>query len=187
MANPLVDRFLGAGLLEFGLFGKAEIPFRLNLHLLPSYPKLLKHLADSAQGYLTGLVVDRLICPASSLPFGVTVSQQTGIPLVYSRGSDQPGVFDLVGAYDVGHPALLLTNIRDGGKEVPSLIGRACKVGLEVHSALAIVDYGQKAPSGLNVVALLSFADALEYLAQSGKLPQGQARAAHDWLGQRFG
>ena len=182
MTNPLTSHLMEAGLLEFGLFGKEEIPFRLNLHLLPAYPHLLKQIAESAQAHLTRLPVDRLICTPSALPFGVALSQQTNIPLVYSLGSEQPGVFDLVGAYDVGHPALLLTNIWGGRGDITALVDKARKVGLEVNSVLAIVNYGKGAHDGLNLIVLLSLPDALAQLTESGKLPHGQAHAVRDWL-----
>lgn len=101
-----VDDMLRAGLVQFGLFGPDGAPVKLNCELLPAYPDILAQVAASAAEIATQPLPDRLVCTAQAVPLGVALSLRTGVPLVYSRGSDGPGVEDLVGAYDVGHPAL---------------------------------------------------------------------------------
>lgn len=185
MTNPLANQLVKTGLLEFGLFGREEVPLRLNLQLLPAYPHLLKEVAKRARERIAGLQVDRLVCKHPSLPFGLVLSQQTTIPLVYSLDTDQPGVLDLVGAYDVGHPALLLTNTFDVDDGTAEVVEKAGNVGLEIASVLAIIDLSKNTRSGMNVVALLKLRDVLAHLTESGLLPHGHAEFVRDWLDQR--
>src|SRR4051794_36965583 len=101
--------------------------------MLVSYPDILDQAALEAQSIVSTLNVTRLLCTPDAIPFGVAVSLRTGIPLVYSRGAGEAPVFDLIGAYDIDHPTLLLTN-SVGWNEFPAaLVKGAHRVGLEVH------------------------------------------------------
>src|SRR5690349_104106 len=116
--NPLVTLLMDAGLLQFGSFieqGK-ETPFRANFEMMPSYPDVLSQVANELarlipRGAEDDAVtpentIDHLLCTWDSLPLGVALSLRTNVPLVYSRGSSAEPVHDLVGAYDIGHPAV---------------------------------------------------------------------------------
>ena len=183
VGKNLIDSFVEAGLLQFGRFGANGIPFELNLQLLPAYPGILRNIAEQAHTLFEEVRFDRLVCAFDSTPFGVALSLQSDIPLVYSRGSDLSGVYDLVGAYDVGHPALLLVNVWEDNSDVHQLVGKARHVGLEIDTVLTIVDYGIKSPNGLSVWSLLYLAEAVVRLVDAGRLPPGQGRAVLDWLG----
>ena len=183
MPKPLLETFIEAGLLQFGLFGEEESPIRMNLHLLPAYPDILAQIAETALHHIDHNHIERLVCDAKSLPFGVATSLRSGIPLVYSLGSDQPGVFDLVGAYDVGHPTLLLTNTWRGNADGVALIKKARAVGLNINTVLTVFDYGKRSTDSLEVRALLRLADIIPQLVESGELPPGQAQAIAQWLG----
>ena len=180
--KDLVDHFLDAGILQFGLFGTDEAPFKLNLQLLPAYPGILEQIAAEAQTDFQDLSINRLVCAADALPFGVAASLKTGIPLVYSLGSTLPGVHDLVGAYDVGHPVLLLVNTWTANSEVTSLIDKAGTVGLKIITVLAIMDCGGKPPGDIEGRALMKLTDVVARLADEGKLPPGQGQTVIDWL-----
>ncbi|MCZ2095261.1 MAG: hypothetical protein LC121_03125, partial [Anaerolineae bacterium] len=129
LAQGLID----AGLIQFGWFwrGGETVPVALHLDMLASYPDLLQLVALEAQNKVAGLHANRLLCAANALPFGIAFSLRSGVPLVYSRSSADAPVFDLVGAYDIGHPALLLTNSVGDGDAHAALVSAARRVGLE--------------------------------------------------------
>ena len=108
------------------------------------------------------------------MPFGVALSLRTGIPLVYSRGAGEAPVFDLVGAYDIGHPALLLTNSVGWRGSPDTLVKRARRVGLEVHTLLPIIEASAliAAPDELPMLPLLRLDEIVRELAQEGQLCQ---------------
>lgn len=167
----MIHDLLDTGLIQFGLFGEDERPIQLNFHLLPSYPDVLAQLADRAAATISEGEYDHLVCDRDSLPFGVAVSQRTAIPLVYSTG--QPGVYDLVGAYDVGHPALLLANTWHKG--LSALIEKAGRVGLDIVTTRVIASNG-------DIPSLIDLPEMVETLRQDGFLPSGQADAVQQWL-----
>lgn len=179
----LVNALLKAGLLQFGSFDGA--PFKVNLELLPSYPAILGQIGKLASGHIAQIQPERLVCTSDALPFGIVLSMKCDVPLVYSLGSDAPGVHDLVGAYDVGHPSLLLVNSWQPDIALLQLIDKASHVGLEINAVLALLDYQVDDHPGsrfLDVFALLNLRAVVDGLAESGRLPAGQRDAVIAWL-----
>jgi hypothetical protein len=176
----LVNLLLEAGLLQFGRFANngGWQPYRLSLHLLPSYPYILHCLVELATPRIG--TIDHLVCPATAIPFGVALGQSTGIPLVYSYSSDV-----VIGAYDIGHPALLVANTLSDVDELERLVVRAKQVGLEISRVLVIADEGTDRPQGIEVEALLDLPTTVQTLMQEGRLPAGQAQAVTDWISLR--
>jgi len=127
--------------------------------------------------------VNRLLCTAASLPFGVALSLRSGVPLVYSRGSADAPVYDLVGAYDIGHPVLLLSNSVGLGDTHAPLMHAARRVGLETHTLLTIVELRRASqPDGIMVLPLLRLNDIVRALGDEGRLATGHVRAVLDWI-----
>lgn len=174
----MIDLLLRNGLLQFGLFD--DVPFKLNLDLLPSYPQVLRELVAGMMPLVDIGQYERLLCAPDAVPLGVLISQQAGIPLVYSLGSERPAAFDLVGAYDVGHPTLLVANQWPVAGNLPM---KAERVGLRVGSVLTVVDYGWA--DDLHVHALLRLPDVIAALEDTGRIPPGQADAVRRWLQAR--
>ncbi len=186
--NNLTQALLDAGLLQFGLFTQNgnETPFRLSMEMLPSYPDVLKQITTAAQLTLTGINTDRIICTADSIPFGVALSLQIGVPLVYSQGSHAAPVFDLVGAYDVGHPAILITNTLKQAQPVVRLVANARRVGLDIHATLSIIDFGiVRLPDNITGHSLLLLPEIIGELTNNNRLTEGQAQAIYSWIGQQ--
>lgn len=180
MLQKLVDGLLDAGLIQFGTFGVD--PVRLNLHLLPAYPAVLHEAASVLQAVLANVPYERIISTADSVPLGVMCSQSTAIPLVYSRGSDDPTALDLVGAYDVGHPAVLLTNSNRDEPEIRHLVQNAGRVGLNVRTVISVIQTHRVALDQVEQFSLIQLSDLVEQLERSGRLPTGQSRAVQDWI-----
>ncbi|MCU0511277.1 MAG: hypothetical protein MUE40_01775 [Anaerolineae bacterium] len=184
----LARALVAYGLLEAGLFTQGEqvLPLRLRLELLPAAPALLAHIAELALP-LVG-PVERLVCLPDALPLGVAISLKSGLPLVYSRGRGESPVLDLVGSYDVGHPALLLMNTPPAVATLLEMQRRAATVGLEIGRGLALLAPaaapGEDSP--LPVVPLLTLAQVVADLQQMDWLTAGQAQAIQRSAGPIF-
>jgi hypothetical protein len=175
--SSLAEDLLRAGLVQFGLLGEDE-PVRLRLDLLPSYPDLLRRCAVAAAAILTEVACDRLICLPEAAAFGVAVSLETGIPLVYSSGSGAPPTLDLVGAYDVSHPAVLLALAHDHHEpHLEALAQAAGQVGLVVTQRLSLIDQG-----GNGEPAVLRLDQMVDEYVHKGLLPPEQARSVLAWI-----
>jgi len=180
------QQLIQAGLIQFGAFPRNGdiIPFDLSLNLIASYPALLRDITDAAAQCLTDVPMTRLLATAEAIPFGVALSLSLGVPLVYSKGTLANAVDDLVGAYDIGHPALLVTNSVGFDPSVEALVRGARRVGLEIHTLVTILECREVALDGVNVVALVKLSDLVDQLVETGELPAGQARLINDWIKQ---
>ncbi len=128
------------GLVQFGRFATpdgTQSPVRFELNLLLSYPSVATQIARAIAQRIDVERVERLLCPADAAPLGALVAVETGIPLVYSRGVGEPAVVDLVGAYDVGHPTVLLVNLTS--VHLDDLVQRASRFGLTVTQTIGIL------------------------------------------------
>ncbi|MAS34306.1 MAG: hypothetical protein CL610_09880 [Anaerolineaceae bacterium] len=177
LATLLAD----CGLIQFGRFDHQQ-PYQLHLELLPSYPDVLEQITKQAVS-LVGEAIDHLVCMHDALPLGTALSLKTEIPLVYSRGilAGAP-VDNLVGAYDIGHPALLITNSLRDADGIAQIVRQAHQVGLEINRVLTLVDEGNSAYSDLETVAILPLSNILDALEESGSLPPGHGRVVREWL-----
>jgi hypothetical protein len=136
-----------------------------------------------AKDLLSPVRADHILCTLDVVPFGVGLSLETNIPLVYSRGLQGSPVHALVGAYDIGHPAVLITNVLGSFKLLSQIIADARRVGLEAQIILAIVDLGiASIPPDTRVVSLARLSDLVTELAQSDQLPPDQGRAVLRWI-----
>jgi hypothetical protein len=176
----MIDALVENGLLQFGRFedGDDFKPYSLNLHLLPAYPDVLRHSAAEIAGRIQD--IDRIVCEADSVPLGVAVSLQSGIPLIYSNGRNESGVYDLVGAYDVGHPAVLVVNILDDTEHLRRLIKKARGVGLEIKMVVAII--GIRIFDDVPTQSLLNLATVIRLLVDSGDLAAAQGNSVLEHL-----
>ena len=175
------DLLIGAGLLQFGWFTPDDAPYRLNLDMLPSYPEVLTAAAEQAMPFTVS--ISRLLATPDAIPFGVALSLRTGIPLVYSRGSEDAPVNDLVGAYDIGHVTLLVTNCIFSWEAVMNFSRRAHAVGLEVKAVVALVSIcNPTAPNGKTSFAITDLDSAVVRLAERRELPRSHADAVRLWL-----
>lgn len=184
MDDKLFMAIFEAGLLQFGQFksGAQFDPFRENLHLLPAYPDILAAVANALLAITHSVKIERLVSSAAAVPLGTALSLKSHIPLVYSKGSDESPVNDLIGAYDVGHPALLVTNVltrhNDG---ITRLLRNGRRVGLEIQQVAAVLQIGK--PAIYDDVTLYSLFTLESIIEQSkGMIPQGQAVAVQKWL-----
>ena len=181
----LAQLLLDAGLLQFGSFDGD--PMQLSLEMLPSYPDILSKITDEAEVFIGSLEIQpqRLISTAASVPLGVAISLRTSIPLIYSRGTGGATVDDLVGAYDIGHPALLVASVIGGRVGLAEFVSKARRVGLQIQYCFGVIDLGTTSLENIESMsktALLHLPTLIEILAADGYLPEGQAAAVQKWI-----
>ena len=184
-STRLIALMLETGLLQFGSFdhNHASVPFQLNLQWLPAYPDVLRAIVSAAQPMIDWQIIDRLVATPDAVPFGVALSLATDISLVYSRGLRVGPALDLVGAYDIGHTSLLLTNTISANYPLQPIIAAATQVGLEIQNVLAIVDQGTGSNlKGVQTQTLLSLPDVIQAMLVSGQIPKLQTQVVLNWI-----
>lgn len=182
--DELIEQFWHAGLIQFGRFG--DIPFKLQFELLPSYPDIWSNLLQRLIQLVDITRYERFLAPSDSVPLGTMLSYRTNIPLVYSKGTGREGVYDLLGAYDIGHPTLLVANVwANAEPSYAPLIHKAGRVGLELRAALVIMTYGEPHSPDVTIHRLFRLEDVITMLCDARKLPTGQVEAVLKWVAQR--
>lgn len=177
--RDLALNLFDAGLLQFGRFAASggTRPFQHHFGMLASYPVLLQQVAQGIAARLKG--VDRLLCGADCIPLGVAVSLETRLPLVIGRGGGAGGASDLVGAYDIGHPAGLIAH--QPGDVSAMLVQHAGRFGLDVREVATILD-GASEPLSTASFALLSLPAVVGLLKDEARIPEPLATVVLDWL-----
>lgn len=179
-----VSALLEAGLIQFGRF-KTDSGFRpiqLHYHLLGSYPDLVQEIAQYAANLLQGKAFDHIASAVDTIPFSTALSLHRRIPLVYSQGGLLPPAQDWVGAYDVGHPSLLVVNVLEDSQPIQKLIDSAARVGLEIQTVLAITMVGEVRLENVEAIHLFELSAVIHELSGSGRLTSSQAAAVLEWI-----
>ncbi len=181
-----------AGLIQFGRFVQPDgaiWPLAARLVWLPSYPALLRDVAAALHPLLQSFQVDRVLTTAEALPIGVALGLRSDVPVVYPIGGarDQPAAFVIEGAYDVGHPTLLLADVLVDGRQAQALAVLAGRVGLDVHNVLAVLDLGLGAREALDTLGytvrcVLALRDLLPALEGAGLLPPVMRVTVERWM-----
>lgn len=172
----IAKQLLETGLLQFGLFQNSDTqsPYRLRLEMLPAYPELLQNIVYRGVQSLIGVKsFDRLIAHSDAIPIASALSLQTSTSLVYSRGKGELPVYDLVGAYDVGHPACLVVNSIT--PDIHPFLQNAEKVGLQIHTILEIVSLGQTI-EGIDNRPIFTMQELIHELRQYNCIPDSMAQ-----------
>ncbi len=193
MSDTLTVQLARTGLIQFGHFTQpdgAAWPVMLNLAWLPSYPALLGEVAAALEALSGDWTADRMLATARALPIGVAFSQRTGLPLTYATDDirDYTAAFAIEGAYDVGHPTVLLVDVLVDATQAQVIAGAAKRVGLNVSTIVAVVDFGlgaqaQLAEAGFVVQAVLTLRAMLAELATVGWLAPTLRASVEEWLG----
>jgi len=181
-----------AGLIQFGRFARPDgttWPLLARLRWLPSYPALLADLANALAGSLDGALADRVLTTQEAIPLGVALSLRTSLPMTYPYGDvrDYTAAFAIEGAYDVGHPTLLLADVLEGADQAQHLIALAHRVGLQVGDVLAVLDLGlgasaQLAANGYRVETLIALRDLLAPFVEARILTPAMSATVSHWL-----
>jgi hypothetical protein len=137
----LINHFIETGIIQFGRFQQPDgsfWPVQTSFRLLPSYPAAMKATAQAFRIQN----VDRLLATRDATALGAVVSVESGIPLTYEYGeaTSYTSAFVIEGAFDVGHPTALITNIPS--PNLSEMLVPARKNGLDVKEILCILDMG---------------------------------------------
>lgn len=190
--HPLGLALARAGLIQFGRFVQPDDtiwPVAVRLLWLPSYPALLADVAAALHPLLDASRVDRVLTTAEAVPIGVALGLRTGVPVVYPYGDvrDYTAAYVIEGAYDVGHPTLLLADALVDGRQAAALSALARRVGLDVRAVLAVLDLGlgareELAALGYTVRSVLTLRDLLPGLVDDGLLPPVMRTTVEHWV-----
>lgn len=171
MYSPdLLEALLTAGLFQLGAFQHREkhLPYRLRLDLLPSYPSVLAQSAKAIAELIEPLP-SRLVCTSDAIALATVVSQLPGIPLVVHTGKLGQPAYNLVGAYDVGHAAALISLNTDHELDfIRQLINEAAGVGLHIAQWVSLT--GIRHLNEFRHVAAIELRDMAEYLVEKGEM-----------------
>lgn len=166
----LVDAILDAGLLQFGAFQHDDKhkPYRLHLSMLPSYPAILAQTSKAVAELIDGQP-SRLVCTEDAVALATVVSQILSTPLVVHSGRLGHPAHNLVGAYDVGHSAALisLTNDHDASF-IRRLIGEAAGVGLNIRQWVSLIDI--RPVNDIRHAAVINLRDMADVLVERGEV-----------------
>lgn len=158
---------------------------------LPSYPALLRHTAAALVPLLEGTHAERLLTTSDAIPLGTALSLQSGLPMTYPYGDvrDYTAAYAIEGAYDVGHPTVLLSDVLIDGGQARQITALARRVGLDVHTVLVVLDLGlgareQLTAMGYAVHSVIVLRDVLPTLETGGFLPPLMRGAVETWLSE---
>lgn len=191
-AAELVVSLAQAGLIQFGRFSQpngAVWPVAVHLRWLPSYPRLLRDVAGVLAPRAAATGADRMLTTQEAIPLGTAVSLAAGLPMVYPYGRvyNHTPAYAIEGAYDVGHPTLLLSDVLLDAAQAEVITRLARRVGLEITLALSVLDLGIGAQAelvraGFAVDVILTLAEALPILEREGLLPARMRAAVENWM-----
>lgn len=175
-APELINAILSAGLLQFGAFEQIgrHVAYHSRLATLPSYPSVLKLAAEAVADLLAEPLPDRLVCAHDAVALATLVSQRVDVPLVVHSGASGGSARTLIGAYDVGHPAIfisLTTDFPDGFVE--RLAADAGAVGLQMTRWISLLTTAQ--PTGLPHQSAITLADVADRMLASGEITAAMA------------
>jgi uridine monophosphate synthetase len=181
-----------AGLIQFGRFTHPDgtvWPALVRLRWLPSYPALLHDVTAALARALEGALADRVLSTQDAIPLCVALSLKIGLPMTYPYGEvrDYTAAFAIEGAYDIGHPTLLLTDVLEDAVHAQRLTGLARRVGLDVRDVLAVLDLGLGASAQLKaseyrVRSLFTLRDLLSPFVDAGVLTPAMSATVSRWL-----
>ncbi|HVO44160.1 MAG TPA: hypothetical protein VMT34_16140 [Aggregatilineales bacterium] len=181
-----------AGLIQFGRFVQPDgaiWPIAVHLRWLPAYPALLRDVAAALGALLEGIEADRLLTTADAIPLGVALTLHTDLSMVYISGEvrDYTAAFAIEGAYDVGHPTVLLSDLLLDAAQAHAITALAQRVGLEVHTILSVLDMGlgaceALAAAGYTLRCALVLHEMLPVLQTQGWIPAVMRASVEHWI-----
>ena len=177
----IAQELLDTGILQFGLFienGQSK-PYRLRLEMLSAYPQLMQQIVYRTVQALPMQTFNRLVAHSDCIPVVSAVSLNTGVSLVYSRGQGEVPVHDLVGAYDVGHPACLIVN--SWNESLNTFLANCRRVGLEIYTVVEIVGLGQVAQD-IEMRPVYTMNAILHELRQDELIPETLAKSVEKFV-----
>ena len=194
--QALALRLARDSLIQFGQFVQpdgAVWPVALHLGWLASYPALLRDVAAALEPLVDASGADRVLTTGESITLGIALALVADRPVLYPAANPPDGAaFAIEGAYDVGHPTVLLTDVLLDRVQAESLRALAGRVGLEIHAVVAVIDLGLGArealqAAGFEAAALFRLREMLPVLERHAILPPRMRASVEKWLGENTG
>lgn len=176
MSRDLALGLFDCGIVQFGRFTTeaGAVPMRFDLLMLPSYPAVMRMLAEACAQRIELADEGRLCCALNTLALGVVLGQMLSEPILYTPSFEHEPPLTFIGAYDIGHPALLLWSwpISEMGE---AWAEKMRQVGLMLERRLCLI--GDE-DSALPLEALL------EHLVAAKRIWPVQAETCLHWYGR---
>jgi uridine monophosphate synthetase len=169
------------GAVQFGQFEQQPgvfAPLAINLRIVPSYPEILKTLAEEIAPLVRIEGLTHLLTTPAAVPIGVAISMAASIPLVYPSAGDPRHI---EGAYDFNEPTVLLTDVLRDGEDEQKLIDHVRGLGLDVKAVIAVIDLGICAKSDKPFPAV-SWRKLDELLPEMPASSPSMRAVVRDWL-----
>ncbi|MEE9299020.1 MAG: orotidine-5'-phosphate decarboxylase [Acidimicrobiia bacterium] len=173
---------------DFELKSGRRSPIYLDLRNLSGHPSLLRRVAARYLPLLGG--ADRLAgVPLAGLPIATAVSLVAGMPMVYARPeAKEHGTGSKVeGSFEPGDRVIVVDDVATGGSSILTAADRLRRAGLEVDSAVVLVDRrggaaGALAAAGITLRAVTDLPHVVGVLRRSGRITDAEARRVDEFL-----
>jgi|GEM_PF-2949140 hypothetical protein len=179
--HNLYAQLYDTGIMQFGHFsaGEYSLPYHLDFSLLPSYPDVLRALANALSRRISLVPHQRILCDLLSLPAAVIIGQEYRIPVVYEKAATGSAAHDLAGAYDIGHPTTAIMS--SPGQAAERTVLRSRSVGLDVRETLFL--FSERS----HPQAITDLESCITVLESTGKVTKHQMRTIEVWLAKQTG
>lgn len=144
--KEIICELFDKGMIEFGrreLKDGRISPIYVNLRSLPSFPGLIRTIAEEMlrkirSGQLLGLGVAGL--PMSGIPLAIVMGQVGQLPVLYPREHELPHRINVEGRFRPDETVIAVDDVLTDGKIKLHQIGIIQRAGLSVRDLIVVVD-----------------------------------------------
>ncbi|HLF89945.1 MAG TPA: orotidine-5'-phosphate decarboxylase [Anaerolineales bacterium] len=190
----LADALLEIDCVKFGEFtlkSGIQSPIYIDLRRLVADPRVLALVADAFLPILNRLEFDHLAgLPYAALPIATAISLRGGWPMMYPRKEVKAygTKAEIEGVYEPGQRAVVIDDLISTGGSKFEGVEKLTAAGLQVADVVVLIDRssgkaaGELAAHGLNLHAVFTLPELLDYWKQSGKVEKVKTEAAREFL-----
>lgn len=191
VGDELAELLFDAGCIRLGDFelkSGRRSPIYLDLRNLVGHPALLTRVAARYVPLLGE--ADRMAgVPLAGLPIATAVSLAAGVPMVFPRPEvkDHGTGEEVEGPFEAGESVVIVDDVATGGSSILLAADRLRGAGLDVDTAVVLVDRGAGAAAalaekGIALRAVTSLDGVVAGLLRSGRLGTAEAGRVESFL-----